>query len=825
MADLLKDLNDAQKKAVVAMDGPMMVIAGAGSGKTRVLTYKVAYLISHGVDPFNILALTFTNKAAMEMKNRVAGLVGSEAQNVWMGTFHSVFARLLRRDGNNIGYPSNFSIYDTDDSKSALKQIITDFGLDPKVYATNIILSRISAAKSSLISADEYAKMPEAIEHDKASNRPEIYRIYKAYQEKLFRASAMDFDDIIFNFFLLITRFPQVLEKYRRSFKYILIDEFQDTNKAQYYIVKLLAEPLRNLCVVGDDAQSIYAFRGANIENILGFRTDYPEYKLFKLEQNYRSTTHIVELSNSIIAKNKNQIQKKVWTDNGEGELIRIIQATTDGEEASKVASAIFERKMNEHVHNDAFAILYRTNAQSRSFEEALRRMNIPYIIYGGLSFYQRKEIKDLLAYFRLTINHFDEEALNRIINYPAREIGKTTMEKIQNAAAELKVPVWNVLSDYQKLLELRISSRTASKIEQFVIMIENFSHKLRKQSAQKMAKEIAAVSGIVRNINEDKTPEGISRMNNIEELINAIGDFSEKRNALTAIDNLGEIDDSKLITLDMFMQDVALLTDADKSDDEDTDKVQLMTIHAAKGLEFQNVFVVGLEENLFPSAQNIYSREDLEEERRLFYVACTRAQHSLALSYAENRYKWGQLQMSEPSRFLKDLDYAHINVTERAGSRFSRLSGPSISGFDMSFDNQPRYGRHDSHYSPSDYSRPQSGNYQQSRSGYSSSQSDYSRSQSGYPKSDTNLRSGTSQSNKPQTGFSSVQYDDSLTPKPVADYGIFKPGDKVYHEKFHRGVILSLEGTGPNRKAEVDFEGIGKKMLLLRFAKLAMLE
>ena len=355
--------------------------------------------------------------------------------------------------------------------------------------------------------------------------------------------------------------------------------------------------------------------------------------------------------------------------------------------------------------------------------------------------------------------------------------------------------------------------------------MIENFSHKLSKQSAQKMAKEIAAVSGIVRNINEDKTPEGISRMNNIEELINAIGDFSEKRNALTAIDNLGEIDDSKLITLDMFMQDVALLTDADKSDDEDTDKVQLMTIHAAKGLEFQNVFVVGLEENLFPSAQNIYSREDLEEERRLLYVACTRAQHSLTLSYAENRYKWGQLQMSEPSRFLKDFDYSHINVTERAGSRFSRLSGPSISGFDMSFDSQPIYGRHDSHYSQSDYSRPQSGYYQQSRSGYSSSQSDYSHSQSGYSQSDTNLRSGTSQSNKPQAGFSSVQYDDSLTPKPVADYSIFKPGDKVYHEKFHRGVILSLEGTGPNRKAEVDFEGIGKKMLLLRFAKLAMLE
>ncbi len=478
---------------------------------------------------------------------------------------------------------------------------------------------------------------------------------------------------------------------------------------------------------------------------------------------------------------------------------------------------------MNEHVHNDAFAILYRTNAQSRSFEEALRRMNIPYVIYGGLSFYQRKEIKDLLAYFRLTINHLDEEALNRIINYPAREIGKTTMEKIQNAAAELKVPVWNILSDYQKLLELRISSRTASKIEQFVIMIENFSHKLSKQSAQKMAKEIAAVSGIVRNINEDKTPEGISRMNNIEELINAIGDFSEKRNALTAIDNFGEIDDTKLITLDMFMQDVALLTDADRSDDEDTDKVQLMTIHAAKGLEFQNVFVVGLEENLFPSAQNIYSREDLEEERRLLYVACTRAKHSLTLSYAENRYKWGQLQMSEPSRFLKDFDYAHINVTERAGSRFSRLSGPSIFGFDMSFDSQQEYGRRDSYYSQSDYSRPQPG-YQQSRSGYTSSPSGYPRSQSGYQQSDNNLRSGNLQSDKPQTGFSSVKYDDSLTPKPVADYSIFKPGDKVYHEKFRRGVILSIEGTGPNRKAEVDFEGIGKKMLLLRFAKLAML-
>lgn len=773
MNELLSKLNDAQRSSVEATDGPVMVIAGAGSGKTRVLTFKVAYLLKQGVDPFSILALTFTNKAAKEMKDRVENLVGTDAKSVWMGTFHSIFARLLRFDGHHLGYQDNFTIYDTDDAKGVLKTVISNLELDPKVYVVNQVMSRISAAKSQLISADEYAQHPEVIEHDAASGKREIFMIYKAYQETLFRSSAMDFDDIIFNFHLLITRFPEVLAKYQRRFRYILIDEFQDTNKAQYSIIKKLSEPENNLCVVGDDAQSIYAFRGANIENILGFKSDYPNYKLFKLEQNYRSTSHIVEASNSVIKKNRSQIDKNVWTDNGDGELIKVIQTTTDGEEASKVASAIFEKKMNEKLRNDAFAILYRTNAQSRTFEEALRRLNIPYIIYGGLSFYQRKEIKDLLAYFRLTINHNDQEAFNRIINYPARGIGKTTIDKIQNYAYEKGLQIWSVISDYEVLKSLRISSSTIFKIEQFVVMIENFGHKLKNVSAHKLANEIASQSGLLRTVSEDRTPEGVARMNNLEELINAIGDFSERKNAMVAIDNLGVLDSGEIITLDMFMQDVALLTDADTKVDDDTDKVQLMTIHAAKGLEFSNVFVVGMEENLFPSAQSIFSREDLEEERRLLYVACTRAQKSLTLSYADNRYKWGQLQMTEPSRFLKDFDIRHLDIGNRQSNRFGRMSTPTLNGFKE----QP----------------------------------------------------------VPRTMFRSVENkvteskpkpnEENVSMEAISDVNVFKVGDRVFHEKFLRGVIISVDGVGPNRKAEVNFDNVGKKTLLLRFAKLSLIK
>ncbi|MDL2240981.1 UvrD-helicase domain-containing protein [Bacteroidales bacterium OttesenSCG-928-K22] len=770
MKNIFSDLNSSQKQAVVLQNGPVMVIAGAGSGKTRVLTYRIAYYLQQGVDAFNIMALTFTNKAAREMKERVAVLVGSEAQNVWMGTFHAIFARLLRVDGYLLGYPNNFTIYDTDDSKSVLKKIIKELELDPKTYPANLVLSRISAAKSRLISSKEYNEIPELSEHDRSVGKPEIGKIYSLYQQSLFRSSAMDFDDIIFNFYILINSFPEVLEKYQKRFKYILIDEFQDTNTAQYQIIKQIAAPDNNICVVGDDAQSIYAFRGANIGNILGFEADYPSLKTFKLEQNYRSTSHIVEASNSVIAKNKNQIHKNLWTENEDGELVKLFQAVSDGEEASKVASSIFEKKMNEQLKNSEFAILYRTNAQSRSFEEALRRMNIPYIIYGGLSFYQRKEIKDLLAYFRLSVNHHDEEALARIINYPARGIGQTTFEKIQNLAAEQNVPSWQILRNIDNLKSLKISFNTIAKIDEFATMIMNFGHKIPKTDAHSLAKEISVKSGIIRNITEDSTPEGVARLQNIEELINAIGDFTEKRNAMTAVENLGEINPDEIITLDMFMQDVALLTDKDTQDDGDDNKVQLMTIHAAKGLEFSHVYVVGMEENLFPGAQSIYSREDLEEERRLLYVACTRAQKSLTLSYAENRYRWGSLMSSEPSRFLRDFDYSHFQTPERSSNRFGVLS--NIHGF---VDDKPVI--------------------------------------------------------KPSNTFNQKNLKPIDTNKIVApsnqatDYNTIQINDRVSHTKFGEGIVLSLEGSGPNKKAKVNFKHFGEKLLLLHFAKLQKLD
>ncbi|MDD2204070.1 MAG: 3'-5' exonuclease [Bacteroidales bacterium] len=767
MKDILKNLNPAQKEAVTKTEGPIMVIAGAGSGKTRVLTYKIAYLLSQNVDAFSVLSLTFTNKAAREMKERVANLIGSEAQSVWMGTFHSIFSRLLRFDGHYLGYPSTYTIYDTDDSKSVIKSVVSGFELDPKIYPANQVLSRISAAKSNLISAADYNNSKEILEHDRIACKPDIGRIYTAYQEKLFKSSAMDFDDIIFNFYNLITYFPEVLEKYQQRFKYILVDEFQDTNSAQYSIIKLIAAPQNNICVVGDDAQSIYAFRGAKIDNIFDFQKDYPNLSTFKLEQNYRSTKHIVGASNSVIDKNKAQIHKDVWTDNDEGDLIKLIPAVSDNEEASKVVSAIFEKKMNDHLRNDAFAILYRTNAQSRAFEEALRRMNIPYRIYGGLSFYQRKEIKDLLSYFRLIVNNNDEEALSRIINYPPRGIGQTTFEKIQNAASELKVSTWSIICNTPIMQQLNIYSTTCNKIDAFATMIKNFSYKLKSTDAQTLAKDIAHTTGILRNINEDNTPEGLARIKNVEELINAIGDFSEKRGELVAVDNMGEIDDS-MVTLDMFMQDVALLTDQDAKDDDDTDKVQLMTIHSAKGLEFPNVFVVGLEENLFPSPQAVFSREDLEEERRLLYVACTRAEKSLTLSYAENRYRWGMLQCSEPSRFLKDFDYSHFCTHDRAGQRFREISTPVIHGFGLN-----------------------------------------------------NIRPQGQQHATPKT--SPIIMSTDANEKP-SDYNLIKVNDNVYHEKFGAGVVISVEGVGPNRKAKVNFNSCGEKMLLLRFAKLTIL-
>ena len=734
-----------------------MVIAGAGSGKTRVLTYRIAYLLANGIDPFNILALTFTNKAAREMKERVIRLIGdSQGRNVWMGTFHSVFAKILRIDGHHLGYPSNFTIYDADDSKRMIRQIIKEKELDNKVYSPSYVAHRISMAKSNLINAETYSNDPDLISADESARKPLIKDIYKSYESRLKKADAMDFDDLLFNTYILFRDFGELLYKYQSKFKYVLVDEYQDTNHAQYLILNRLAARLENICVVGDDAQSIYAFRGAHIGNILNFRKDFPDFKLFKLEQNYRSTKKIVSAANKVITFNKDQIHKTVWTDNAEGALIGFIKATSDNEEGSLVANSIFETKMNNQLKNDDFAILYRTNAQSRSLEEALRKLNIPYRIYSGLSFYSRKEIKDLLAYIRLAINHNDEDALQRIINTPPRGIGKTTIEKVIVAADEYNITIWDVINNPQKH-GVKLNSGTLTRLENFSSMIKSFAAEAKKKDAFEMAQHIANSSGILRMYREEDTPEGISRVENIEELLNAIKEFVEKG----AEQNEGDL--SYQGTLDEFMQDVALLTDADK-DDDDTDKVALMTIHAAKGLEFPNVFIVGLEENLFPSIQSISTRADLEEERRLFYVALTRAMHKVTLSYAESRYRWGQFTITEPSRFLEEIDENLIDLPKKAKiSPMADFRKAEKLTLDRSF--------------------------------------------------------------KKLTNSTITNADKTTNSKfEASDTSALQTGMSVEHPKFGKGKVIAVEGNGPNKKATVFFNAIGKKNLLLRFARLKIL-
>jgi DNA helicase-2/ATP-dependent DNA helicase PcrA len=644
----LEELNDAQRKAVEATEGPVMVIAGAGSGKTRVLTYRIAHLINKGVDPFNILALTFTNKAAKEMKNRIGSIIGpSEASNIWMGTFHSIFARVLRHEASFIGYPSNFTIYDTQDSRNAVKSIIKELKLDDKIYKPSAVFGRISSAKNNLIGADDYMNHPELIAQDESSGKSQMRFIYKKYSEKCKRSGAMDFDDLLFNTNVLFRDHPNILLKYQHKFHYLLVDEYQDTNFAQYLIINKLAALRENICVVGDDAQSIYAFRGANIQNILNFKNDYPDYGLFKLEQNYRSTKHIVEAANSIIGKNKSQIKKNVWTSNEDGDLIKLHKSYTDNEEGIFVAQTVFELH-NEHKNPFSdFAVLYRTNAQSRALEEALRKINIPYKIYGGLSFYQRKEIKDLLAYFRLTINHNDEESLLRVINYPARGIGKTTIEKLQVAASEYNISIWELMSKIDAA-PVNINAGTKNKIMDFVTLIKSFRVRHDGNTAFELGEHISSSTGILKELYADKSPEGVSRYDNVQEVLNALKEFTE-----TSAEDEGSLSD--------FLIDVALLTDADQDNEDDINKVTLMTVHAAKGLEFPYVFIVGLEENLFPSQMAVSSRSDLEEERRLFYVALTRAKKRAFLSYSLSRYKWGSLNQCEPSRFIDELDAAYI--------------------------------------------------------------------------------------------------------------------------------------------------------------------
>ena len=611
MKDFLNNLNNSQLESTLQMDGPMIVIAGAGSGKTRVLTYKIAYLMTEGVDPFNILALTFTNKAAKEMKERIATIVGNEAKNLWMGTFHSVFARILRIEAHKIGYTSNFTIYDSDDSQKLVSRIIKEFNLDKDQYKYKSIFSRISSMKNSFITPNNYLNNEELLLSDKISNRSKFYQIYNEYVERCFKAGAMDFDDLLLKTNELLNSYPDTLSKYQNIFKYILVDEYQDTNHSQYLIIRALSDKFHNICVVGDDAQSIYSFRGANINNILNFQKDFPDSKIFRLEQNYRSTKNIVNAANSLIENNQKRLKKNVWTENESGEKISVNKLLTDGEEGRFVASSIFENKMQSQLQNSDFAILYRTNAQSRSFEDALRKKNISYRVYGGLSFYQRKEIKDVLAYLRLLINPDDEQAFKRIINFPARGIGQTTLNKIAVEAKNSSVSDYIFIKDLLKSSEI-FNNSTKNKLLDFVIMIESIKNKIEHADVFDITKEVLKQSGLYNLYKNDESLEGINRIQNIEELLNGIKDFVENNEKSHA-------------SVSSFLQDVALATDQD-NDKNDNNKVSLMTVHLAKGLEFPYVYIVGLEENLFPSAMNLNSRTELEEERRLFYVALTRA-------------------------------------------------------------------------------------------------------------------------------------------------------------------------------------------------------
>ena len=775
---ILEELNDVQREAVVSTDGPNMIIAGAGSGKTRVLTYKIAYLINKGVDPFNIMALTFTNKAAREMRERIDSIIGStEARNVWMGTFHSIFARILRMEADKLGYPQNFTIYDTDDSKSIIKKILKEQQLDDKMYKPKVVLGRISSAKNNLISHIAYNNNSELLAADKESAKPKIGLVYTLYQERLRKAGAMDFDDLLFNTNVLLRDFPEVLLKYQKRFKYFLVDEYQDTNYSQYLIVKRLAARTENLTVVGDDAQSIYAFRGANIQNILNMEKDYPDLKMFKLEQNYRSTQNIVNLANSIIKKNKGQIKKNVWTSNDSGTKVRLMSTGSDKEEGNMVARTVFEIKNEEKAEDKDFAVLYRTNAQSRAMEEALRKMNIPYRIYGGLSFYSRREIKDLLAYYRLVINPNDEEALLRVINYPKRGIGKTSIEKLQVAAHQNNLSLWGIMEQIHQTNIL--PKATATKIQEFVTMIKSFMVDLHKKNAFELADHIAKSSGVYRELSSARNDdEGIMRFENVEELLNGLKDFSEEEN--------DEVDaeDHSLRTLDEFMQDIALYTDADDKSKENSNAITLMTIHAAKGLEFPYIFIVGLEENLFPSMMSLNSRADLEEERRLFYVAITRAEKRLFLSYAQSRYKWGNLQFTEASRFISELESQFIDDLSSDGIFEQKETRNKTMG---ASDSKKKVWGNKRSYEVQQQTATQKRDIMQAKN---------------LTKVDSNVSE----------------------PKDIGDAAKIQAGMEVFHERFGRGKVVSIEGSGQNRKATVFFNKIGDKQLLLRFAKLKIL-
>ncbi|WP_299391904.1 ATP-dependent helicase [uncultured Gelidibacter sp.] len=770
MEKYLSQLNEAQLAPTLQKDGPMIVIAGAGSGKTRVLTFRIAYLMSQGVDPFNILSLTFTNKAAREMKGRIAEIVGaSEAKNLWMGTFHSVFAKILRIEADKLGYPSNFTIYDSQDSQRLISAIIKEMGLDKDIYKTKQISSRISSYKNSLITVKAYFQNADLIEADTMAKRPRMGDIYKNYVERCFKAGAMDFDDLLLKTNELLTRFPDVLAKYQNRFRYILVDEYQDTNHSQYLIVRALSDKFQNICVVGDDAQSIYAFRGANINNILNFQKDYDDVKLFRLEQNYRSTKNIVNAANSIIDKNQTKLEKVVWTANDDGPKIKVNRLMTDGDEGRYVASSIFENKMEHQLNNSDFAILYRTNAQSRAMEDALRKRNIPYRIYGGLSFYQRKEIKDVLSYLRLIINPADEEALKRVINFPGRGIGQTTIDRLVVAANGYKRSIFEVMKHIDKV-DININSGTKNKLKNFVTMIESFQVMSQTANAFDLAEHVTKVTGLIKEFKNDGTPEGVAKMENIEELLNGIKDFVEGQEELA--DATGSLPE--------FLEDVALATDLD-ANKGDADHVALMTIHLAKGLEFPYVYIVGMEEDLFPSGMSMNTRSELEEERRLFYVALTRAEKQAYLTYTMSRYRWGKLIDAEPSRFIEEIDESFLEIlTPIDEKRFNPMLSADIFG-DVE-PNKIRFKKpvkRKSEEKPAKFIPP--------------------------PK----LKPIGKSTGSPDVNL----FDGKLT-----------VGNVVEHMRFGKGEVLKIEGVGADTKAEINFEHGGVKKLLLRFAKLDVL-
>ncbi len=774
MKTFLKELNQAQYEAVLNTEGPSLVIAGAGSGKTRVLTFRVAYLLSKGVDPSNIIALTFTNKAANEMKERIDNIVGNNiARYLWMGTFHSIFARILRIESVALGYSSNYSIYDTTDSKSLIKSIIKELNLDENIYKPGIIQGRISSAKNNLISAEAYYNNPEIAAYDKITRRPRIADIFKIYCARCKNANAMDFDDLLLNTNILFRDFTDILKKYQKKFHYILVDEYQDTNYSQYLIVRKLSAVHRNVCVVGDDAQSIYSFRGARIENILNFKNDYSDLRLFKLEKNYRSTKTIVSAANSIIARNKEQIHKKIWSDNETGEKIKIIRTLTDTEEGFFVSNSILDTALSEQEQYSEFAILYRTNAQSRIFEEALRKRNIPYKVYGSISFYERKEIKDVLAYLRLTVNQHDNEALKRIINYPARGLGKVTMGKLEDQANRTDKSIWEIILELDEE-NLGFNSGILTRLKSFSNTISDFNMKLESHNAYELAKYILSSTGILKDLYNGYTPEEISKYENLEELLNGIREFTE------------ENEDENIVTLDKYLQNVSLLTDMDNEKNEDKNKVTIMTIHSAKGLEFNNIYIAGVEEDLLPSRLSLDSPKDLEEERRLFYVAVTRARKRVIITYAQSRYKWGTPIDCSPSRFIKDIDEKYVDSVQEKESVSNII--------------EYRGNMRDN-------------NGHKLLSSYLNRDPNNNHINIGNRKFIKLTKTSTFNNSKSENNIKDFKPDN---PENI------QAGMKVEHQRFGIGKVIHIEGVSPNRKATVFFQESGqKKQLLLKFAKL----